>query len=1555
MRKYLSLVLLSCLALLSVLSSCDEKPVAARVVEYSTPTIKGKISIPEGSDVKPEEVYVKVIDSDDRTVTIQKAQSDNTFVIQNLTADIKYRILFTSEEPEFNNRSVTRGKGNGVGGWMHDVVPAIKEGNDIGSVKLKNLGTIKGKATVDGETDQYDTTVYIPGTSYSAITDKDGSFSIYSVPEGTYTLRYTHEGCVAVMSEDVMLICPDGEENPEKTVGDVVLHSNKGTVQGKAVLGDANDSTGITIKLESEDKSFSYDSSTSSDGTYVIASVAPGRYRIIASYSGYLSQYTDYFTVENATLTTVAENIVLYRNAGTIMGSVVLSDNAGNSAGISVSIVNVDGSNRFSVTTSADGSFTKKVKAGAYTVTATYPGYVSQSAEVTVTENSVSDVIFSGLVPSSGAVSGFVTLEGSSDNSGVVITLTDSSDSKNVYSEVSGADGSFRISGIKKTGTYLLTYSKDGYVSNLSNSVDVTVGKVITADSVTLKSIMSTVSGRIQLEGASSYENTTILLKNDSNQYTATTDQKGEYMVNRVLPGTYTLMASKDGYVTASTKEFVVESSSEKEVELLSLSVAVRSVTGKVSLELGTDHAGALVTATNLSDSKIVYSAITNSNGDYTLAGMIPGEYQIVISKNGYVTATLPTKNIVANTLTDAGATELAIAKGEITGIARLEGCSDYSGINVSIVGTSFETVTAKDGTYSFTVPTGNYSGGIRFEYDDFETTSYVSNIAVLQTTSYSDAYAVPDQELRCLRVPKVSGKVTISGLTKAQYDNITVTITELPEFTYITGEDGTYTFEHVPVGTYTFEFTRENARKVTKMVMLEAAPEIKIENIELIPDAVTLYGNILLTGVADYSGVTVRITTPDSVELKTVTNAAGYWYISNIVASKSHTITFEKTGWESQLFDITANSYAPLSETDYNDEHPVTLTDTVAPVITSLTATVGKSTERGREIFLCLYNHEEGSGIKCIQGNTSDSFEGVTEQTYYNPFKFIIPDEIGDKTIYVRVKDAAGNISDTVSTTVVLKNDKTELNQALSGDKLHLTYENSPYVMTDNILVPEGETLVIDPGVEIQVNGEYYIQVEGTLSAVGTEDKPIKIYGIDDGQDKWKGIRIIKDNDTEITHAEITGLTEGIQGYGSIDSSTVTAANGGYVLGYCPDGYWDSSTLFYGRVLSSNVSGKINASVSDILHSIINSDNIKKLDASGSIFNNEFKGALCGIITGSLIQNTFTGSGNLSFMYAYMMNNGVDVSDVTVIDSVVKYTTFNNASLDLRGGTWSHDTLNNCTFSSYSAYRLNDSNLIGCGTVTISTLRSERSSFDMSYNYWGDDKTVELEQKEESEKVSFIHQYPDDFNLAVVDWSEYSKTALTDCGYQGKGFLTEGSYSGYSIGDTGPAGGIVFYDKGYYSDGWRYLEAAPDNVEGGYYYFGYYRVNGINLMVGTSTALGSGKDNTDYLVEAMDIEGKAYSSSDTSDTTTSEYAARKCFDYESGGYSDWFLPSKDELNLIYTNLHKNGLGGFDKFCVYWSSSEGGSSVAWYQNFSNGYQSSNYRGSSTYVRPIRVF
>ena len=157
-----------------------------------------------------------------------------------------------------------------------------------------------------------------------------------------------------------------------------------------------------------------------------------------------------------------------------------------------------------------------------------------------------------------------------------------------------------------------------------------------------------------------------------------------------------------------------------------------------------------------------------------------------------------------------------------------------------------------------------------------------------------------------------------------------------------------------------------------------------------------------------------------------------------------------------------------------------------------------------------------------------------------------------------------------------------------------------------------------------------------------------------------------------------------------------------------------------------------------------------------------------------------------------------------------------------------------------------------------------------------------------------------------------------------------------FKVGGTGLAGGYIFYDKGSYSDGWRYLEAAPNDLSKTYEYGGYGTTIG-----NTSTAVGTGKSNTEAIVKKLG---------------NGTYAAKACSDYTYNGYDDWFLPSKDELNLMYTNLHKKGLGNFSD-SYYWSSSEISDSDAWNQLFSYGNQSSydfrDYDGNC--VRPIRAF
>ena len=89
----------------------------------------------------------------------------------------------------------------------------------------------------------------------------------------------------------------------------------------------------------------------------------------------------------------------------------------------------------------------------------------------------------------------------------------------------------------------------------------------------------------------------------------------------------------------------------------------------------------------------------------------------------------------------------------------------------------------------------------------------------------------------------------------------------------------------------------------------------------------------------------------------------------------------------------------------------------------------------------------------------------------------------------------------------------------------------------------------------------------------------------------------------------------------------------------------------------------------------------------------------------------------------------------------------------------------------------------------------------------------------------------------------------------------------------------------------------------------------------------------------------------------TAGIAARLCGDLTQGGYSDWYLPSQDELNALYTN--RVAIGGFTSN-EYWSSSEAlspyDSEYARTIDFSTGTQYDTGKGSEfTYVRAVRSF
>ena len=85
---------------------------------------------------------------------------------------------------------------------------------------------------------------------------------------------------------------------------------------------------------------------------------------------------------------------------------------------------------------------------------------------------------------------------------------------------------------------------------------------------------------------------------------------------------------------------------------------------------------------------------------------------------------------------------------------------------------------------------------------------------------------------------------------------------------------------------------------------------------------------------------------------------------------------------------------------------------------------------------------------------------------------------------------------------------------------------------------------------------------------------------------------------------------------------------------------------------------------------------------------------------------------------------------------------------------------------------------------------------------------------------------------------------------------------------------------------------------------------------------------------------------------STAGIAARLCGDLVLGGYSDWYLPSKDELNKLYIN--RVAIGGF-AINNYWNSTENYSYESWSQGFNYGNQYGNFKNEVFNVRAVRAF
>ena len=187
-----------------------------------------------------------------------------------------------------------------------------------------------------------------------------------------------------------------------------------------------------------------------------------------------------------------------------------------------------------------------------------------------------------------------------------------------------------------------------------------------------------------------------------------------------------------------------------------------------------------------------------------------------------------------------------------------------------------------------------------------------------------------------------------------------------------------------------------------------------------------------------------------------------------------------------------------------------------------------------------------------------------------------------------------------------------------------------------------------------------------------------------------------------------------------------------------------------------------------------------------------------------------------------------------------------------------------------------------------------------------------------------------------------YVRAYVTD--YNGNHYSEPMTFK--SVGFRNERGGLVFYDKGKESDGWRYLEAATAPLATNTFSIFRWDCNSsIGENIYTSTEVGSGMSNTEM------ISGKCNSSNN---------AATQTLNWLHNSKNDWFIPAYDEFKLLNDAFVNELLDELSSF-QFWTSSQYNSTIAYsfYLNKNAGvYKVDEYKSdkSQTFkVWPIRKY
>lgn len=461
-----------------------------------------------------------------------------------------------------------------------------------------------------------------------------------------------------------------------------------GTVQLESAGGAAPSLSGVLVSVSGPKATRT--AFTDGTGAWTASDVPAGTYAISATLSGYRDGWVSGVTVtlDDGGATVTAPPIVLALGRGAVAGVARLASAAFHS-GVQVTLTPAPTAGDptplpvAAVLTDAAGSWlAEQLPVGSYRVDyAKVPGYVPQSASVTVVKGTVTAATVSLALDTGGSISGAASVaRPAGANGGIAVSLTGADlNGAPVARATTTADptNEYQLTGLPQ-GTYTITFSRSQYEPQVVSGIFVAAGRAVIAPAVTLPVASGGVAGTVALDvstvpglGAiADRSGTLVILADGATQVGATlTDASGAFRFATVpaLPvagPTYELSARRTHFATA-TLAVAPQAGTTLPGNDLTLDLQPGTIGGAVVLwdDVGgaganPSSAGATVALTGTAFTGARWTpapAITGPDGAWSVAALPPGSFEIVVTSPGRACAAHAAQAVQAGTTTDAG------------------------------------------------------------------------------------------------------------------------------------------------------------------------------------------------------------------------------------------------------------------------------------------------------------------------------------------------------------------------------------------------------------------------------------------------------------------------------------------------------------------------------------------------------------------------------------------------------------------------------------------------------------------------------------------------------------------------------------------------------------------------------------------------------------------------------------------------------------------------------------------------------------------------------------